>query len=59
MAQQDGLLEGDFNIQTDMKVFIDMGHDSIKAARIFNNDYDGMMNHFELPTILAPELVDM
>ena len=42
-----------------MKVFIDMGHDTMKAARIFNNDFDSMMNHFELPTILAPDLVNM
>ena len=36
-----------------------MGHDTMKAARIFNNDFESMMNHYELPTILAPELVEV
>ena len=30
---------GDFSLETDMKVFIDMGHDTLKAARIFNDDW--------------------
>ena len=29
-----GIIQGDFNLQTDMKVFIDMGHDTMKAASI-------------------------
>ena len=47
---------GDFSIETDMKVFIDMGHDTMKAARIFNNDWISQLNHFEVPTVLIPEL---
>ena len=49
---------GDFSIDSDMKVFIDMGHDSIKAARIGNGDWTDMLNHFEIPTVLIPELHD-
>jgi len=33
-GQEGDLLKGDFNLQTDMKVFIDMGHDTMKAARV-------------------------
>lgn len=39
-----------------MKVFIDMGHDTLKAARISNNDWGSQLNHFEVPTVLIPEL---
>lgn len=56
---QQNIVQGDFNIQTELKVFIDMGHDTMKAARISHNDFESMLNHFELPTVLAPDLVDM
>lgn len=51
------LVQGDFNLQTELKVFIDLGHDTIKAARIYDNDFFSMMNHFEIPTVILPELV--
>ena len=47
---------GDFNLQTDMKVFMDLGHDTIKCARIFNEDWMAPLNHFELPTVLIKEV---
>ena len=50
------ITSGDFNLQTDMKVFIDMGHDTIKGARIHNNDWQSSLNHFEVPTVLIKEL---
>lgn len=30
---------GDFSLEPDLKVFMDMGHDTLKAARIPNNDW--------------------
>ena len=39
MENKDKITSGDFNLQTDMKVFIDMGHDTIKCARIYDNDW--------------------
>ena len=43
---------GDFNLQTDMKFVIDMGHDTIKCACIYNNDCQLQLNPFEVPTML-------
>ena len=50
------ITSGDFNIQTDMKVFIDNGHDTIKCARIHDSNWESSLNHFEVPTVLIKEL---
>lgn len=50
---------GDFSIESDMKVFIDMGHDTLKCAKINNGDWNSLLNHFEVPTVLVPELCDL
>lgn len=55
-AEENQITSGDFGLETDMKVFIDMGHDTLKAARIYDNDWGNQLNHFEVPTVLIPEL---
>lgn len=54
--EESKITSGDFGLETEMKVFIDMGHDTMKAARIYNNDWGTQLNHFEVPTVLIPEL---
>lgn len=53
------LMAGDFSSETDMKVFIDMGHDTVKCARIDNDDWTGHLDHFEIPTVIVPELIEV
>lgn len=57
LAENNDMTKGDFCSQTDLKVFIDVGHDTLKATRIFDNDFYSMLNHFEVPTTILPDLV--
>ena len=40
-----------------MKVFVDMGHDTIKACQVGDDNWTSNVNHFEIPTVLLKELV--
>ena len=38
--EENKVSNGDFSLETDLKVFIDMGHDTLKAAAIPNGDWN-------------------
>lgn len=56
MAESRQFNSDNFSLATDMKVFVDMGHDTIKACRIHDDDWNANINHFEIPTVLLKEL---
>ena len=57
MVEDSKFNSDNFNLSTDMKVFIDMGHDTMKVAQITDDNWSIPLNHFEIPTVLLAELV--
>ena len=50
------ITSGNFSINAEANVFIDVGHDTMKCARINNGEWTSQLNHFEIQTELLAEL---